>query len=370
MWQGIKGWFGRLFRRKEPETVEFEMPTWGVSSETGDFAIGDTQAYKLGADQQEVEELRPEDSEPWAHPFVAPSMDVDLCQAQLTRSIRSELELVNEPKNVAFLTRLLKFVEQEKIELPPFPGIALELDQVLNSPEPSMQQVINLIEQDPALVHRVWARSQGVHYMTPADSLHSAIMRIGFDDLWQVAMSVCLYSAVFRVRGFQNEVEDIRLHGVVAADVVAWMAGQQRGSYYLAGLLHDVGKLLIYRSASVRSRKERPSIGLLNQVVRRHHAALGVLVANAWELDETVAAAAGFHHQPSRAPEEFQLDARMMQVADIAAHAAVSGTTVRVRLAEAALQNLGDADIDAMGALERARDAYSRLSMDLASKGT
>ena len=56
-----------------------------------------------------------------------------------------------------------------------------------------------------------------------------AIARLGFDELWKVGMSLCLHEGVFRVRGFQDEVEEVRQHGIIAADVrhnwVRWYLG-------------------------------------------------------------------------------------------------------------------------------------------------
>ena len=63
------------------------------------------------------------------------------------------------------------------------------------------------------------------------------------------------------------------------------------------------------------------------------------------------------------------MDAKMMQIADIAAHAVVAGSSIRVRLAEAELQRLDDENLDATGALQRAKETYNRINMDFAAKG-
>ena len=49
-------------------------------------------------------------------------------------------------------------------------------------------------------------------------------------------MSACLYSEVFRVRGFQEAADGVRRHGIIAADVAAWLSGKKLGAAYLAGL--------------------------------------------------------------------------------------------------------------------------------------
>ena len=136
-------------------------------------------------------------------------------------------------------------------------------------------------------------------------------------------MSACLYSEVFRVRGFQAAADEVRQHGIVTADVAAWLSGKKLGAVYLAGLLHDVGKLLIYKAASTQKPVGMPSPELVEAIAAEVHASIGVLVAHAWKLGPEVAAGIGFHHDPAQAPPEYLETARQVEVANIATHTAV-----------------------------------------------
>jgi HD-like signal output (HDOD) protein len=207
-------------------------------------------------------------------------------------------ELTNEADR-AFIERLLRVVSIETLEFPPFPEVARKLDRLLSRGDPSMFQVVRLVERDPSLVRRIWSAGSGAAYVNPPSSLHHAIARIGFDALWRIGMSICVHSPVFRVAGFQKEADEAREHGVLVADLAAWMSGEKRGEVYLSALLHDIGKLVVYRAASVREPTERPSRTLVDAVVNRFHSSIGQLATNAWNLGANVNTAVGFHHSPA-----------------------------------------------------------------------
>ena len=84
--------------------------------------------------------------------------------------------------------------------------------------------------------------------------------------------------------GLQAAADEVRQHGIVTADVAAWLSGKKLGAVYLAGLLHDVGKLLIYKSASTQKPIGMPSPELVEDIATEVHASIGVLVAHAWKL--------------------------------------------------------------------------------------
>jgi len=298
---------------------------------------------------------------PWNHKYVVPSLNCDLLREYLARSLRVEIGRVNDAADRAFIQRLIDLTRVPDLELPPFPTASLEVDKLLSKPDPPMAQIVRVVEQDPAFVQRVWARAKTAHYSQPPETLRLAIARLGFDELWKVGMSLCLNEGVFRVRGFQDEVEEVRQHGIIAADVVSWVSGHARGPYYMAGLLHDVGKLVVFRMASVRHAKNRPTVETVEQIIKKYHPAVGVIVAEAWQLGEVVKIGAGFHHNPLAARSEQRRTAAMVQVADIAAHAVIPNRGAREHVGRKDLVEKFGAELNVPEALARARGALGRF---------
>ena len=259
---------------------------------------------------------------PWLRGGIPSGSTCEEVRTALLRELYEEKSRHSEPADVAFLERLIQSVGTEKLDFPPFPDIARQLDALLKERDPSMFQVVRLVEQDPALLRRVWVAGSGAAYSQPPSGLHHAIARIGFDALWRIGMAVCLHSQVFRVRGFQQRADEVRAHGIAVGELAAWIQDEKRGHHYLAGLLHDVGKLVVYRSASVKDGLTAPSHALVDAVLDRHHPSLSFLAAHAWSLGDKVATAAGFHHHPISAPPDYGAITRTLWAADVAIHTA------------------------------------------------
>jgi len=259
---------------------------------------------------------------PWEHGGVATSLEPDEIRPVLMGQLFDEADRTTNQAEKDFITRLIRTLGTDKLDLPPFPDVAWQMDTLLRLSDPPLVKVVKLVRREAALVRRVWTQACSAYYARPPNSLDHAVARIGFDALWRIGMSTCLYSGVFRVRGFQEHADAVRRHGIVAADVAAWISGRKLGPAYLAGLLHDVGKLMIYRAASPRKPGAMPSEALVERLCQEHHATIGVLVAIDWKLGVEVAGGIGFHHDPEQAPPEHQQTARQVHAANIATHTA------------------------------------------------
>ena len=264
----------------------------------------------------------PEVTPPWQGGTVAPSVDVEAVRPHLMGVLFDIQDGCESPADYAFLNRLIRMLSLDQLDLPPFPDVAWQLDTLLRLGDPPLVRVVKIVRREPALVRRVWTQACSAFYARPPNSLDHAVARIGFDALWRIGMSACVHSEVFRVRGFQDQADTVRRHGIVTADVAAWLSGKKLGSVYLAGLLHEVGKLVVYRAASTTTAVGLPSLDLVDEVAASVHSSIGVMVAHAWKLGEETAAGVGFYHRPESAPEAHVEIARQVQIANIATHTA------------------------------------------------
>jgi len=294
--------------------------------------VPDTRAQEararrqLGQTPQPTLVETPESTEvepPWKEGQPAPSIDPDEVRPFLMGALFELQDQCDSEADKAFLTRLIRQLGTDQLDLPPFPDVAWQLDTLLRLGDPPLVRVVKLVRREPALVRRVWTQACSAFYARPPNSLDHAVARIGFDALWRIGMSACLYSEVFRVRGFQEVADEVRQHGIVTADVAAWLSGKKLGAVYLAGLLHGVGKLMIYKAASTQRTVGLPSLSLVEKVADEVNASIGVMVAHAWKLGPEVAAGIGFYLDPFKAPPQYQETALQVKVANIATHTAV-----------------------------------------------
>ncbi len=279
----------------------------------------------------------------------------------------AEVDRTSDEGNRAFLQRLTRECGSRKLDFPLFPDAALQIDAVLRGRDPSVADVARIVRREPDLVRRVWQDANGVNFARKAGTLDEAIVRIGFDSLWRIGMRACMNAPVFRVRGFQDEVNQVRAVSIVTADVASTLV--PGGDVYLAGLLHAIGKLVVYRAAMARPPAPEPDPELVRRLARSLHAQIGVLVADAWKLSPEVVAAIAFAPDPGLATATgasgltFE-QARAVRAGCIAAHTAAEARVGREVGGLMALVGLPGTPIDAARLVARAHDAWNGLAQN------
>jgi len=220
----------------------------------------------------------------------------------------------------AFLYRLSNRITLGELGLPHFPDVPLRLDRLLKRADPDPRQVLDAVKRDPELVRLIWACAGSTRFAKPPRSLQDAVTRVGLDTVWRLGVQQALQAVMFEVPRFHRQVQDVRRHGLICAELASLVTGQARGPAYLGGLLHDLGKLLIYRDTVLPARLGRPDEGLVDQALQHIHAPLGLLAVNEWGLGAGITVGVGFHHSPGEAPVKHKTLARALFLADQAAH--------------------------------------------------
>jgi len=256
--------------------------------------------------------------------------------------------------NRAFYDALIQSLQRKDLGVPPFPTTALKLDALIREDKEATPRLAALVDKDPALVKEVWGAARKVAEDRQPRTLEQAIKLVGLDRLWQISFRITTQSAVFRVRGYEDLTDEIRTHGIVVARIAGWMGDHGRGTHYISGLLHDVGRLVILHAAGKCRGVRRPDAQLVNTLVDEHHTALGLLIGRAWRLPRSVAMALGFHHHPEEAPSEYRSLCRILQAADLASHAACERKRGATPVAEAALRSVNGLNLPHGAVLKRA----------------
>ncbi len=304
---------------------------------------------------------------PWIGVQPAPSADPGEVRAAVLRALFVELDAlpaqtpadpeaaVRAEASRRFLTRLVRMLGEEQLSLPVFPDVSLRLDQLLRGPEPAVTEVAALVRRDPDLVRRVWQGARSAHFARGATSLDGAIARMGYDALWRVAMAACLHAPVFRIGRHQARIERNRQHGLVAAELCAWLSDGSGPAASMAALLHKGGVLMILRCLPPGPPPDRE---LLHRVIQGQHAAVGLLMAHAWKLGRAVATGIGFHPLPGAAPVDQRDVAALVHASSIASHSAEEALAGRDCGGLAALQATPGLLLDPEAVLRRATQIW------------
>jgi len=218
------------------------------------------------------------------------------------------------------------------------PKIYFELQEALHDPDKTFQDLGEIIGLDPALSARLLKIVNSPFFGFPSkiETISHAISIIGMDQLTDLALSTLV---IYQFRGIPNNLfnmEKFWRHsiacGVTARSIADFRNEKNVERFYLAGILHDIGRLVIFkkepalaRDTFYRSKERQENIYLSEQkLMGFNHADVGRELLRAWKLPPRLVEAVGGHHQPQDV-KTFPVDAAIIHTADYIAHVMKAG---------------------------------------------
>ncbi|MCA8950026.1 MAG: HDOD domain-containing protein [Planctomycetes bacterium] len=220
------------------------------------------------------------------------------------------------------------------IELPTMPEVLVKLNEFLADPDATAADVAEVISKDPAVATNILRIVNSPYYglRSRVSSLSHAVSVMGF----AVTKKVALKAAVFTTFGKQREqVQHFDPAGFWKHAIFTGVAARTLGAnstvladtfgedLYIAGLLHDIGKIILlerigerYLTMLRRSVAARRSeLDVEQEEFGFTHADVGSVLAIKWFLPEDLSIAIRYHHAPSRDPFHRSLSS-LIHVAD------------------------------------------------------
>jgi putative nucleotidyltransferase with HDIG domain len=240
--------------------------------------------------------------------------------------------------STSFVSLVEAQVASGKTKLPVFAGTAQRLQQMIESPPDTVQPVVNLIGSDPVLASAVLrlANSSFFGGLVQVKTIQQALSRLGMDQVMRLALVVSQQQA-YRVssKELQPIVSALWHHSLATALGCQWLAQRLGRSVpvteaFLAGLVHDIGELLIVRVIDDlrKSNAEfRPPQKLVLEMLDTLHARHGAALARGWNLPENYVHVIEHHHD-EEFPENDRLLA-MVRLVDLAANGLGFGLTAK-----------------------------------------
>lgn len=201
-------------------------------------------------------------------------------------------------------------VSQRVRTLPSMPTTVLALGEAVGDARCTVDRVLGILAQDPALSATLLRLANSVIYVRDdrVMDLRSVVLRLGFDSIFHLGQS----AAIIRSMGGGRRLDPLRLwqHSVAVGLVAKGVCGlvrqdQHAESAYLAGLLHDIGKLALdhcfsedYAPVVAAQEAGAPGLEAERAILGITHAEVGAMVAVQWNFPEPLVRAIGDHHAP------------------------------------------------------------------------
>ncbi len=213
------------------------------------------------------------------------------------------------------------------------PAVFYELQSAMANPDKSFADYGEIISLDPGLSARLLkvVNSSFFALSSKVETISHALTIIGLDQMANLTMATAV---IYQFRGIPNtlfNMEKFWRHSI-ATGMAARTIGLVRGDenverLYLAGVLHDLGRLIIYmkepamaRETLTESQDTQENLSQIeNQKMGFDHAAVGGALLRHWEIPERLVHAVAYHHDPESAPK-YSEEAAIIHTADYIVH--------------------------------------------------
>lgn len=193
-------------------------------------------------------------------------------------------------------------------DLPVFNNVAVKLQQLLASRSFELDDIIELIGEDQSLSGRVLKVANSSYYagLTQIATIKDAIIRLGAQEIANMAMLASQFEYYQSANEILNRtMQDLWRHALACAVGAKWLTRKAgfpglAAESFMAGLLHDIGKLALLkvlddleRSGAVPQRLTQQLVyTLLNEL----HAEVGYNLMKRWNFPEFYCEVASRHH--------------------------------------------------------------------------
>lgn len=223
-------------------------------------------------------------------------------------------------------------IEKHLDSVPVLPATVMSLMEVTSNPESSAQDVMEKILPDQSLCLTILKFANSVLFGRPekVDSLTKAIAFLGFDEVKNIALSKALLNSFGELeKRHQASLEKYWEHSFLcgmAARHIAYDLGLRQDVAFTAGLIHDIGKLVMLRSFedeydSHKWLTEFSSEENLENELRVFsftHDMVGAQLLQKWNFPENLITAVAYHHYPTETNRDLRY-AHIVQLANLLA---------------------------------------------------
>ncbi len=223
-----------------------------------------------------------------------------------------------------------KALIDQNLRLFSLPEIALRLTEMVEDPACSVVRIGEEIARDPGLSARLLRVVNSPVYGFPSeiDSIPMAITILGTRQLRDLVLATSVFQAFGKADSSKQDMEVFWVHSITCALAAREIANELKLGYgerlFVAGLLHDIGKLVMlsalrheYRELITRLQDSPASShgSLEREIFGFDHSDIGSELLGRWNLPESLIEPVRCHHAPQKA-RQFRPDSYIVHLAN------------------------------------------------------
>ena len=238
----------------------------------------------------------------------------------------------------------IKKVTESIISLPTLPVVVSKMIEMVDNPKTSTASLARLISIDQSLTAKILKLANSAYYGFPREisTVNMAIVVLGFNTVKNMGLSLSVFDMFKDAEGGALfDVSKFWEHSIGCGAASRMIARRMKyrfvGEAFVAGLLHDIGKVILnqYVHKEFMETLRLASLGKVSldeaeeEVMGTGHAEVGSWLAEKWNLPKIIVESITFHHEPWEAKAEPLLVA-IVNVADYLCHLCNIGISGRL----------------------------------------
>ena len=209
------------------------------------------------------------------------------------------------------------------------PHTYLEINRLIDKPDSSVADIANVAEADVGISSRLLKIVNSPYYGFPSsiDSIPRAVAIIGTKDLRDLILTTTTIDIFSKMKIKHDHIQKMLRHSLFCAVCARLLAIELQKPYtecyFVAGLMHDIGRLILFQSLPETSHiaiNEARNTGQELDNIELNlfgftHSDIGSRLAELWHLPDNVRDVIAFHHNPDRS-QHFPLHAAVVHIAN------------------------------------------------------
>lgn len=232
------------------------------------------------------------------------------CNSELLRSTVNRACTLRDLLNRKSLKKIISRTE----DLPSLPNLYTEIMEELQSPNGSIQRIGKIVEKDLSMTAKVLQLVNSAFFGLPRhiSNPSQAVILLGSDTIKSLVLTVGLFSQFNQAALATLPIKSIYEHSMKTGAIIKQITKSENmdkkivDNAFMAGLLHDLGKLVlaanlpeIYREVFELSKHEGITFHEAEtEKLGASHAEVGAYLLGLWGLPDTIVEAVAFHHNP------------------------------------------------------------------------
>lgn len=224
----------------------------------------------------------------------------------------AEALAARDPSLERWVVPLVRATRRGRLRLPSLSPTTHRVLRLVDASEVDLEELAEAVNGDPVLATRIMGVANSSYFRgaTEVPTVRDALMRMGLREARQLVVVVALRSTLIRSPGLGRMAQQLWRHSLLCASATQEVTEELppwESTGFLAGLLHDLGQLVVVAFAAElpawQDDGAEPEEEAMEAILEATHAALGAMVLASWGFPADFCEAVIAHHAPDEAVE-------------------------------------------------------------------